>query len=274
MQQREGQGGVGSRCQLQVQVRVGRCAGAEWVNDNLRRRRGQEPVLELMRPRDRRIGTPNHDARSVSGRARIEPCHRRPVHVVEREMTSLVADRVGVDLRGAEPGEEPQREAVGENRAGPGVVGVHDRGRILARDLRKSGGDLRESGIPGDRLELSGSLGRSPPQRSRQSGIRIQEDTVVANRALAAQLAAADPMVRIAAHMPDRAVLTHSHQNAAGVIAVTWTYRANQTLGHARLDPISEALSRTTARTHSAPKPCTCDRGRQRGRPRGSPVWS
>jgi hypothetical protein len=140
-------------------------------------------------------------------------------------VSGLVADRVRVDLGRAQPVEEPQREEVGEEREGAGVVSVQDRVRAGGRlDAPEALGDLRESLVPGDWLEPRLALRADPAKRPRQPRPRIEEGAVVADRALAAQLAAAHGMIRIAAHVPDRPV-ARDHRDPAGVVAVPRTRR-------------------------------------------------
>ena len=63
-------------------------------------------------------------------------------------------------------------------------------------------------------------------QRRRQPQLRIEERAVVADRALAAELAARDVVIRIAAHVLDAPVLERD-QHAAGVVAVARAGRAH-----------------------------------------------
>ena len=68
-----------------------------------------------------------------------------------------------------------------------------------------------------------------PAQRPRQTNVVVAENTVVGDRALRTQPAAADVMIRIATHMTNLAV-THSDQHTTGVVTVTRARRTNQTI--------------------------------------------
>jgi len=101
-------------------------------------------------------------------------------------VTRAVADRIGLDLRGAKGFEEAQRKFAREQRAGARVVGVEDRLGAVAFDrplelLR----DLRERIVPRDGLEVAIEFRASAPQwalESRRgsdlnSGLRISRSS-------------------------------------------------------------------------------------------------
>ena len=66
-------------------------------------------------------------------------------------------------------------------------------------------------------------------QRPRQTNLVVSENTVVGDRTLRAQPAAADVMIRIATHMTNLAV-THCDQHTTRVVTITRTRRTNQTI--------------------------------------------
>ena len=207
MRDRERQRGVAAGEWLQVQIGLMRGGGPDRVDDDHPPGRLGQPVLMLMRRRGRRVGAPDHDARRIRGASRVKTIQRRPVQVLQRDMPRLVADRVGVDLAGAEPAQEPIREVVAKQRERAGVVGTEDCVRPRARDdLSQPLSDLRQRLIPGHRPETATALRPVAPKRRQQPGPGIQQDAVVGGRALAAQPPAADRMIAVAAHPADRAV--------------------------------------------------------------------
>ena len=80
--------------------------------------------------------------------------------------------------------------------------------------------------VPAGHLEPARALGPGPDERLAESCGGVQEDAVVGQRALAAQLAATDRMLRVAAHVDDTPV-RYADERAAGVVAVTRTGGAN-----------------------------------------------
>ena len=104
---------------------------AHGVDHDLGAARLLEPVLVSVRARGGRIDAPQQQAAGVAGAARVEPCDRAAVHVVERDLAGHVADAVGHHFAGAEPAEEAQREAAGDLGARACVVGVPDRRRPM-----------------------------------------------------------------------------------------------------------------------------------------------
>ena len=111
VQEREGERRVASRERLQMEI-GGRCrVGPDRVDDDHRARGLGEPVLVGVRRGGGRVGAPDEDARRIRGRARVEAVLGGPVDVLERDVTGLVADRVRIDLGGAEAVEEALREA-------------------------------------------------------------------------------------------------------------------------------------------------------------------
>ena len=123
--------------------------------------------------------------------------------------------------------EEAQRKEEGEERDGAGVVGVDNGLRPGGRhDLLEAVGDGRQGRVPRDGLEAPFSLGSNPTQRSGQACLGVTPLAVIANRALGAQLATADRMVRVAADVGDDAVALDDG-DPTGVKTVAWTGGAN-----------------------------------------------
>ena len=192
VQEGEGECGVAAGERLEVEVGGRGRRGPHRVDDDHPRRRLRQPVVVGVRRRSRGIRAPHEDAGGVTRGRRVEADERRAVHVLERDVAGLVADRVGVDLRRSEPVEEAQREEVGEEREGSRVVRVQDRvGARLGLDPVEALGDLGERLVPGQGLEAAVALRPDPAQRARQPCLRVEEGAVVADRALAAEPAAA-----------------------------------------------------------------------------------
>ena len=177
VQEREGQGGVAAGERLEVEIGcLGRRGPHRVDHDHPGGRLGQ-PVVVCVRRRSRRIRAPDENAGGVAGGQRVEADEGGAVHVLERDVPGLVADRVRVDLGRAQPVEEAQRKEVGEEREGARVVGVQDRVRAGGRlDATETLGDLLERIVPGDGLEPPvalragrGEAGASaaPPDRER-----------------------------------------------------------------------------------------------------------
>ena len=174
----------------------------------------------LVGSRGRRIRAPDEDRAGVSSRAGIEPLERGPVQVVERDVAGLVAHRVRVDLGRPEPVEEPEREVVADHRESAGVMGVQHRApAVLVHDRPQPVSDLRDRVLPGDRREAALPLRSDPSQRGRQACVRVEHHAVVGARALLAQLAPADGVVRVAAH-DGPAIRAPHDQHATRVVAV------------------------------------------------------
>ena len=98
----------------------------------------------------------------------------------------------------------------------------------VRRRSAQPGGDLAER-PPTNRLKLARPLRPRPTQRPRQTNLAVSENTVVGDRTLRAQPAAADVMIRIATHMTNLAV-THRDQHTTRVVTITRTRRTNQTI--------------------------------------------
>ena len=141
-------------------------------------------------------------------------------------------------------------------------------------DAAEALGDLLERLVPGDRLEPL----RRPSRRSRRSG-RVrrasgsQKGAVVADRALAAELAAAHRDARIAADVPDGPVALDD-RDAAGVVAVPRARRQHHLvhLRHASSICPPCGPSATPRRSHVPGVTCrgggyTRPHGRRSGRP-------
>ena len=170
------------------------------------------------------------ESRAVAGRNRRSG---GAVHVLERDVPGLVADRVRVDLGSAEAVEEAQREEVGEQRERAGVVGVQERVRTCGRDdFLETAGDRRERLVPRHGLEAALALRADAPERSRQARLGVEEGAVVADRALAAELAPTHRVIRVAPHVPDRPVPLDD-RDPARVVAVPRTRRQHHFV-HAR----------------------------------------
>ena len=203
-----------------MQVGLLRRRRADRVDHDHRARGLRKPVVVGVGRRGRRVRAPHHDAARIPRAARIEAGHGAAVHVVERDVAGLVADRVGVDLGCTQPPEEPRAEREGDHRAGARVVGVQDRVRAgLVDDGAPARCDLGHRLVPADRREPALALGTHPAQRCGQPRLRIEVHAVVADRALAAELAAADRVVGVAAHRPDGTV-ADGDEDAAGVVAI------------------------------------------------------
>ncbi len=125
-------------------------------------------------------------------------------------MPSLVADRIRVDLGGADTIEEPQGKVAGNQRACSRVVGLQNsRCAIAAADRVETICDIADGLIPARRLETTRAFGSNPLQGARQAHARIAPDPVVTNRTFAAQRAPTDAVFRIAHHI-DPAVCRQS----------------------------------------------------------------
>ena len=241
----------------------------------------RQPVLVGVGRRGRRVRAPDQDACGVAARcADRSRSAERAVDVVERDVAGLVADRVGVDLGRAEPVEEPEPEGVGEQRAGAGVVGVQDR---LGR-RRPSTMSLQRAAISAiASSQLTGSKRPSPLAPPRRSGAvsracGSRHDAVVADRALAAELAAADRVVGVAAHRPDGAVpdgrrgCRRRRSSRAG----RWSTRSGRSPGqssrHRRWPPSSAAAGHRSPRSRSTDT-WSALRFRPPGTPAAAPIF-
>ena len=78
-------------------------------------------------------------------------------------MPSFVADRIRVDLSGADTVEEPQGKAAGNQRACSRVMGLQDRSSaIAAADRVETICDIADGIIPARRLETTRAFGSNP----------------------------------------------------------------------------------------------------------------
>ena len=210
-------------------MQVGRGGGrrSHWVDDDHGGGRLGQPVVVRVGRRCRRIRAPDEYAGGIAGRPRVEARHRGPEDVLECNVPGLVADRVRVDLGRPETVEEAQGEEVAEKRERPRVVGVQDRLPAGASfDLLQPRRDLGERFVPGDGLESALPLGADPAERARQPRLRIEERSVVADRALVAELPPAHRVVGVSPDVSDRPVALDDH-DAAGVVAVARAGREN-----------------------------------------------
>src|ERR1043165_5042030 len=73
-----------------------------------------------------RIGTPDNDTTGVAGAFRIETLDRRAEDELERRVTSLVADRVGVDFGRANAAEEAVGIGATDQPDRSGIMRVDD----------------------------------------------------------------------------------------------------------------------------------------------------
>ncbi len=209
-----------------MKVGAGRRSRADRVDDDDRSRRLAEPVLVLVRGGGGRVRAPDDDARRIPSRTRIEAELGGSVDVAERDVAGVVADRVRLDLGGAEPVEESLRERVREQAERAGVVGVQDgRPALRVDDALEALGDLLERRLPRDRREAAFTLRAGATERPDEASLGVEPLGVVAERALAAELAAADRMVRVAAH--DEPVAAALDQDSAAVVAVARAGRAH-----------------------------------------------
>ncbi len=196
---------------------------ADRIDDDLRRGCLRQPILMDMRRRRRWIGAPDHHAVGSIDRARVEATRRFAIHQLQRRMACLVAHRVRVDLGGADAVKEAQGKSAGNQRACSGVVRMQNRScAIAATNGVESIGDGGEGLVPACRLEASGALRSDAPQWACQAHAGIAPDPVIANRAFAAQSAAADVVVGIANDV-DAAVRGGLHQHAARIVTVART---------------------------------------------------
>lgn len=109
VQEREREGRIAARERLQVQIgRLLRRRPHRVDHDYAGGRLGQ-PVTLCVRRRGGGVRAANEDAAGVARDPRIEADLRAAVHVVEGDVPGLVAARVWIDLRRAEPLEEAQR---------------------------------------------------------------------------------------------------------------------------------------------------------------------
>ncbi len=160
MQHGEGKRAVGARPHLQIEIGRLRRAMAHGIDDDAEGLRLLEPMLVGVRRAGRRVDAPEQSAGGVLDAAGIEAGAGAAVDVFQRLVPRGVADGVGLHLAGAQPVEEAHGEAAGDDGAGPGVVGMPDRGRPLRRqDSVQPSGDLAQRRIPAHRLELSFALG-------------------------------------------------------------------------------------------------------------------
>ena len=169
----------------------------------------------------------------ILGRARIEADIAGAVHVLQRGVAGGVADRIRIDLAGAEPVEEALRETAGQQRAGAGIVRVPDGLGAMSRDnILEPRRDLAGRLVPADGLEAAFALRPDALQRPRDPRLRIEPGAVIGDRAFAAQRAARHRMLGIAQHLHQAVGALH-HRDAAGVIAVARTGGADDGLvGH------------------------------------------
>ncbi len=237
MQHGEGERAIRAGIKLQMDIGRRRRFMPDGIDHDLRRARLRKPVLVHVWRRRRGICTPDHQALGGVDGARIKPTRRFPVHELQRRVSRLVAHRVGVDLGGADAVEEPQGKNAGDQRACAGVVRLQDgRAAVAGADGIEASSDGAERLVPARRLELACTLAPDPLQGARQPHVRVAPHPVVGDRAFAAQRAASELMLGIADD-GDRAAGRGLHQDAAGVIAVARTSRADCRVVHRRASP-------------------------------------
>ena len=235
VKQGECQGGVAPGERLEVQVgRLGRRV-PDRVDDDDRAAELLEPVPVGMRSRGGRVRPPDEHAIRVPDRPGVEAVEGRSQGHLEGDVPGLVADRVGIDLGRPEPVEEPQREPVRQQRAGPGVMGVHDGPAARSGEhVLDPSGDQAEGLVPPGGAELSRSLRPGPHERTGEPGGRVPPDPVVGQGALAAEGSAVHRVSGVAAD-PDDLPVSPCHQDAASVVAVPRASGADHVLiGSAR----------------------------------------
>src|ERR1700730_11816076 len=133
-------------------------------------------MLVATRRRDRRIRTPNEDAGRISGGSRIESDQRGPIHILECDMTGLVANRVRIDLGRSQTMEETHGKEVPEQRERSGVMSVQN---LAAFDVSQPARDTRQRLLPRDRLEPALPLHPDAAKRPGQPSPRVDEGTAV-----------------------------------------------------------------------------------------------
>src|SRR4051812_18302178 len=240
MRDRKGERRIAARERLQMEM--GRRGGRmlHRIDDDDLRIGLADPVLVLMRRRGMRVGAPDQNGRGVLRHARIEAYGTGAVHIAERGMAGCVADRIRIDLAGAEPVQEPLREASGDERAGSGVMAVPDARRIvLCKNPVQSPRDLCDRMLPCDRLETRLALRAGPLHGLSKAHFGVEPGAVVGYRAFAAECAAADRMVGIAQHL-DLAVCSLCDRDPAGVVTVARASGANDLRW--RHDALSEVV--------------------------------
>ena len=159
MEEPERKRGIAAREGLEVDLgRLGG-GGPDGVDDHDSRAALRQPVLMCVGSRRRWVGTPDHDARGVARRTRVEPDRGGAVEVVERDVAGVVADRVRLDLGRSQSVEEAEAEVVPDDRERARVVRVEDRlGPGGRRDPPQGFADFRDRVLPRDRLELAPAL--------------------------------------------------------------------------------------------------------------------
>ena len=220
VRERERERGIAARAKLEVGVGSSSRRGADGVDHDHLAARLAQPVVVGVGRTGRWVRTPDDDALRRRRGLGVEALLARAVDVAERDVARVVADRVRLHLGRAEAVEEALRKGPVDQRARARVVRVEDARRAVpVRDRVQMGRDRRDRVGPVDRLEARLALRPDPAEWRGQPHLGIDERAVVADRALAAELAAGDVMIRIAADVLDAPVLERN-QHAAGVVAV------------------------------------------------------
>ncbi len=166
VQETECERGVGAGMGLYVDVCELRGGVANGIDRDHGGPRLAQPVGMRVWGRCRWVGPPDDDAPTVRERLRVETLVRGSDHVSQRHVSGVVADRVGVDLGGAQPVEEAHGELAREQRAGPRVVGVQDRLRpVTFDDVAQARRDFAQRVVPGAALESGARLRAAAAQR-------------------------------------------------------------------------------------------------------------
>jgi hypothetical protein len=110
---------------------------------------------------------------------------------LQRGVAGRVADRIRIDLAGAEAVEEALRETAGEQRAGAGVVRMPDGLRAMSRDnVLEASRDLAGAWSQPIASKRPSPLGPTRFMGRVHPRLGIEPGAVVGDRALAAQRAA------------------------------------------------------------------------------------
>ena len=228
----EGQGGIGAGEGAQMKVGACRRRRLDRVDHDQRAGKFRQPVLVHMRPARRRIATPDDQAAGVFCGARIESGGAVAEHIAERHMAGEIADRIRVDLGGADMVEEAKRKLIGDHRTGAGVMAGQDiRGPAVGDETVEPRRDRAERLVPGDLGECSRSFRTGALQRFLQPCFRIAPHPVIGEGAFPAERPPVRRMIRIAGHPVDGAVL-EDDADAAAVVAIAGAGGQDGSLGH------------------------------------------
>ncbi len=260
-----------------MDVRLSRGGGADGIDDDDLAGRLRQPMIMGMRRRCVRVGAPYDDAPRLLGRSRIKAVERGTVHVSQGDVAGHVADRVRSHLRGAQAMKEAHRRDAREQRDGSRVMGIEDRPRsVRIHDRPKAAGDVGDRRIPAHGLEgiiipircgpFAATLRAHALQGLRQALSRVTPLAVIGRRAFAAQRAAADRMMGVAAHGGDQAIALDDG-DSAGIVAIPRAGRGEYFVARRKLrhgGPDDSALLNRSLRMPAA--------SRRKGRDRSAPI--